>query len=293
MRYLKYAAVLWVCLLAAVSLEAVAGGAGAVRKQIESSMLVKGTLSILADGSVESVQLHQPEKLPAGVVRFLGDTAMAWRFEPVVVDGKAAAVSAPMTVRIVANKREDGGYQVTLRSASFDHYDPADLAAIAADKMDPPAYPEKLWRLGAAGTVYVIAKVGRDGKVVDVHAEQVNLRIVTREGEMSRFRQAFVNSALPAARRWTFRIPTQGVQADKPYWVVRVPVDYSLHEGGRAKSKDELYGSWVAYVPGPRNRAQWDVQAEGAGFSPDALEEGVYMAGASKGPKLLTPLVQG
>ena len=80
---------------------ALAAGPGAVRKQVESSMLVAGTIDIEKDGSVGGHGLDKPEQLPKGVVAFIGRTVPAWTFEPVVVDGKPvrARVSRSLLLR--------------------------------------------------------------------------------------------------------------------------------------------------------------------------------------------------
>jgi hypothetical protein len=155
--------------------------------------------------------------------------------------------------------------------------------------MDPPRYPENAYRAGVSGTVYLILKVGRDGSVQDAVAEQVNLRVVAPEADMRTFRNIFAKSALSAARKWTFRPPTEGEYVAEPYWTIRVPVSYSFEN----HSKEGDYGRWVSYVPGPRERAPWVTDKDRAGFSPDSLVEGgVYMA-SEKGPRLLTPLQGG
>jgi len=42
-----------------------------------------------------------------------------WRFEPVLLDGKPVAAKAPMSMRVVASKRDDGNYNIGIRSAYF------------------------------------------------------------------------------------------------------------------------------------------------------------------------------
>jgi hypothetical protein len=109
---------------------------------------------------------------------------------------------------------------------------------------------------------------------------------------MKKLREIFAKSALAAARKWTFRPPTEGEDVSAPYWQVRVPVDYSLRDQPNEGSESS-YGRWISYVPGPRERAPWDTGKDASGFSPDTLPAGgVYMVD-SNGPHLLTPLQQG
>ncbi|HYG08024.1 MAG TPA: protein tonB [Stenotrophomonas sp.] len=270
------------------------GGAGpaSVRKQIESSLLVSGNVDIEPDGSVSRLDIDHEDKLPEGVVKFVRDNAMAWRFEPVIRDGKVVKARAPMNLRVVARKLDDGNYRIALRGVSFERYDAADPHGVSWGKMTPPSFPTDAFRSGASATVYLLVKVGRDGRVEDAVAEQVNLRIVASEGAMRRFRTLFADSTLAAARKWTFRVPAKGKEADAPYWSVRVPVSYSL-EDQPVENSERDYGKWISYVPGPRQVAPWSDEQADANFSPDTLTDGgIYMA-SSNAPRLLTPLQGG
>ena len=60
---------LLLCILLACSFTSTAAnGPGAVRKQVESSMLVTGTIDITPAGDVIAHTLDKPEKLPKGTV---------------------------------------------------------------------------------------------------------------------------------------------------------------------------------------------------------------------------------
>ncbi|PTN53553.1 protein tonB [Stenotrophomonas panacihumi] len=265
-------------------------GPGSVRKQIESSLVVAGDVYIETDGSVSRLDIDQEEKLPSGVVKLVRDNALQWKFQPVVREGHAVKAIAPMRLRVVAKKLDGDRYEIALRGVSFERYDAKDPQSVAYLKLDAPKYPTDAFRSNAAGTVYLVVKVGRDGKVEDVVAEQVNLRVIGSEGEMAQFRKLFADSAILASKRWTFRVPTEGEAASQPYWSVRIPVSYSLN---RDPSEGQTYGQWISYVPGPRQVAPWSSTSDSANFAPDTLVDGgVYMAD-SRTPKLLTPLQGG
>jgi hypothetical protein len=269
------------------STSAAPAGRAAVLQQVENSMLVTGTLHIETDGRVSKVILDKPELLPAGVAKLVRESAAGWLFEPVLIDAAPRPVAAPMSVRVVARQRDAGDFEVGIRSASFDQYDEKDRSNLRKLEMAPPHYPEPLYRAGASGTVYLLLKVGRDGKVEDVVAEQVNLNFAEREAAMQRFRDMFARNAITAARRWTYEIPSEGDQVDRPYWVLRVPVSYQLADG---RSLPDSYGKWQRYVPGPRQLPSWRELEDAPGFSPDAIGEGVYLANRANSPKLLSPL---
>lgn len=262
-----------------------AQGPGAVRKQVEGSMLVTGMITIRTDGSVATAELDKSDRLPEGIASFVTQVATSWRFEPVLIDGTAREVRTRMSARLLAKPTGDGKMQVSVRSADFGDYEATPVEErISRRSLKPPGYPTTAVRAGAQGTVYLLLKIGRDGTVADVAVEQVNLRVIASESQMRLFRERFARAAIGAAETWTFNPPTRGEAAGQPHWVVRVPVDFDFRE-------KRPYGQWEAYVPGPRERVSWAQQEDRAGFSPDVLADGgVHMEGGKQGPKLLTPL---
>ena len=270
-----------------------ANGPGAVRKTIESSMLVTGWAMIDPDGSVSRLEVDEREKLPGGVAGLIDKAATRWKFEPVLVDGVARKARARMSLRIVARKLKADSYEVSIRSGYFgeEAMTPEERVArgdsIRPLAMKPPSYPRSALEMGARGTVYLVLKVGRDGAVQDVFAEQVNLRIVGDERLMNRLRDVFAKSAMASAKSWRFQWPEGGDYAAVESSSVRVPVDYEFH--GETQPQ---YGQWHTYVPGPVNSAPWDMEQLDASQSPDSMIAGVlYEAG--KGMRLLTPLQPG
>jgi hypothetical protein len=271
-----------------------AAGPRAVRKQVEASMLVTGGIEVDAQGKVTGFSLDEKEKLPAGVAEMLGKAVPTWRFEPVLVAGQPAGVTTDMSVRLVAKKLEDGNYTIAIRSAGF-----GDRAGRHARKtvlkpepkggkeecpsMRPPNYPEVAVRSGVASNVYLLLKTGRDGRVIDVIAEQVNLKVVSDERSMERWRRIFTDVSLAQARKWCFQPFNKDATEDgADFRVMRVPVTFHLDSLPR-------YGQWEAYVPGPRQANPFQKDEEGVGFSPDTLiPDRVYFAGS--GLKLLSGL---
>lgn len=277
------------CLLASAA--AFAAGPGVVRKQVEASMLVTGKIQVDTAGKVTGFTLDEKEKLPVGVVDLIGNAVPAWAFEPVLVGGQPANVTTDMSVRVIANQIDDDSYSIGIRSAGFgDRAAKRPRLAISADrdsagmcKMTPPPYPLGAARAGIGSNVYLLLKTGRDGKVLDVIAEQVNLKVVATENSMVRWRRVFADVAMGHARKWCIEPPSDGEAALREFHVVRVPVSFNP---GRELP---AYGRWEAYVPGPRQFVPWEREEEGKGFSPDTLAPGrAYIAGS--GLKLLTEL---
>lgn len=255
-------------------------------RKVESSLLVKGTIETDADGNVSSVLLDKPDKFPPGLVGFVQKQAMAWKFEPVLVDGTPRRARSSMSLRVVARALDEDKYTIAIRNASFGAETPREGEAVSRSRITPPRYPEQVLRSGAQGSVYVVARIERDGHVSDAVVEQVNLRTIGTDKEMASWRSALTDATLKAVRGWKYNPPASGELADDDYWLVRVPVDFKID------NKKHVYGKWEMYIPGPRQTLPWKSDAEGPGFSPDSLAEGGdYMLGQkNNGPRLLTPL---
>jgi len=263
------------------------GGVSSVRERIESSMVVRGDVTIETDGSVSALRLEKQDELPPSVVKLVRDAGLKWKFEPVVRNGVAVRALAPMSLRVIARKLDLGRYEISLRGINFSRLDGDDPESIARIEMTPPRYPVQAFRAGVSGSVYLLLKVGRDGKVEDVFAEQVNLTFLSGESEQRLGRELLAKSAIAAARQWTFRVPTQGAEAGQAFWNVRVPVGFSL---GDAAAEGQGPARWVSYVAGPRERAPWRDDSDPLGFAPDALVDGSVNLVDNNGPRLLTPL---
>lgn len=273
-------------LLCAFSFALQAGGSASdVRKQTEASMLVTGTVDVAQDGSVIGYAIEKPEQLPAAVTEVVGKAVPQWRFEPVLKDGKPMKARAKMSLLVVANKSDDHHYRVGVRGATFGEERDTSGETVSGKKMAPPQFPRAALISGVAGSVYLVLRIDRQGKVEDAIVEQVNLRAVARENEMAQWRSTFARSALAATKGWAFTPPTTGASVNDAFWSIRVPIEFQF-EGSAPK-----YGQWQTYIPGPRQQVPW-VHDLDAWSSPDTLMAGgVYQVGT--GLHLLTPPDQG
>jgi len=282
-------------LLALIGASAFAKKPAEIPEQAELSMLVTGMVLVEPDGSVSGWEIDQREKLPGFVVNLIENSAPVWRFEPVLLDGRPRKAKALMSLRVVANRLDDGNYRVAIQSGYFgkdaisdpkERWRQTPSDEIRSLKLTPPGYPMDALERGVRGTVYLVVRVNRQGAVDDVAVEQVDLRVIGTERQMNAMRNTLAKPALVAARKWRFEVPTTGESANDEYWSVRVPVDY-LFAGEKQK-----YGEWQAYIPGPRQEVPWVEEDPDSGESPDAMVAGgVYEVG--KGLKLLTPLQRG
>lgn len=264
--------------------------ASAVRKQAEASMLVNGHIVLEPDGSVRSCSLDKQDRLPAPVVDLIKRNAATWRFEPIKVDGTAVAAEAPMHLRVVASPTGDGDtFHVRIAGATFSD-GKADKGLGFKDRK-APRYPEEALRARVAGTVFLLVRVQPDGTVGDIAAEQVNLTVVDNERGMRRWREVLADASIKAARNWTFTRPTDSSHKNGDGWIVRVPVAYHLNEMGKMPRSE--YGTWQAYIPGPKDPIPWMDAYRRAhpeeGLGSDALpDDSLYLVGS--GLRLTTPL---
>jgi hypothetical protein len=294
----------WVVLLWMAIGGAQASGVAEVRKRVEASMLVTGRVTITPEGTVGGWQIDRREELPEAVANVIDAAAPGWRFESIEVDGKPAHGSARMSLLMVAERLDAERFRVSIRDGYFgrdavrqaeragrkrDSNDDAPVDdQVSGVKMRAPSYPPQALDAGASGTVYLVVRVGRSGRVEEAAVEQVNLRVLGSEREMARMRDVLAKPALAAARNWEFRPPTRGESAGDSTWTVRVPVDYRINGDTMAR-----YGRWEAYVPGPRTPVPWHLESlEEFDIAPDTLVAGeVHQVGTAL--KLLGPLEGG
>jgi len=270
-----------VCALWAVSAVALAAKKPAsTDAEAEAGIQVAGTILVGPEGKPLEYELTGGDRLPKEVRRFLDFHIPRWQFDPPVVDGKPVALRNRMGLYLVAKPSDDGGMRIVLQSASFFPTERGGGYDITGARMPPPPYPEAAAEVGVEATVYLVLKVGRDGKVLDAADEQVNLHFLP-ERDADKWRDIFARSAVRAARGWRFNVPTQGDEGGQDSWLLRVPVAYSFNQRNR-------YGEWQAYVPGPRRKVDW-VPAEEQDRPLEAMTGGSVNPIGQKSGVMLTP----
>ncbi|WP_312325813.1 energy transducer TonB [Stenotrophomonas sp.] len=269
------------------SSDTTAQNAREVRQTAQASMTLSGKIDIGTEGQVTAFELAHADKVPADLAAFVTRQVQAWRFAPMMVDGAAVAIQTPVIVRLVQQPDSNGdGANVRVTGASFAKYDPESTSRVTFIARPAPIYPKDVYAVRGRGDVLMLLKIARDGSVADVFTEQVNLRVVGKERQMSAMRASLARASEAAARTWTFRPPTTGAAKDAESWNVRVPVRYAMGE-----PRMERYGEWEAYIPGPHERAPFSNARADANAAPDLLADGgLYMADLDDGPRLLTPL---
>lgn len=254
-------------------------------KEVESSLLVTGTIDVTPAGDVAAHALKQSERLPTGIVDMVARMAPQWKFEPIALQDKAISRSE-MSLLFIAKKQENGKFSIELRSAYF--MAPAPTAKeerLSLDKTNfkLPVYPLSLQNDGVTANVYVAVKVGRDGRLIGADVMRIDLGRIGSQPQMQRWRNAFKRAALTAASGWTFHVPVTGADAGKPYWVGTLPFSYSFD------AEPPAYGTWQTYVPGPYTIIPWLDDKHIADQDPGAMSPNTFHA-EGEGRRLLTPL---
>lgn len=256
---------------------------------VESSMLLTGSVTIARDGSVRSHAIDQPDKVPSAVRAFADKAIATWKFVPIVVDGQTVVAQAKMHLRLVANRTGEGKYAIRVGGVSFD--DDASNESLrfddAVNRQFPPRYPHVALQARTGAVVYLLLKVGHQGAVMDAAAEQVNLTNIGDAVEMRRLRRAFANASIKAAKHWRFIAPTSGPLIDQPVWYASVPVTFVLSTEKPAADSMDTYGHWQQYVRGPQEPVPWANAPRSTADAVDTTPDGsVRMLGA--GPQFAT-----
>ncbi|WP_233840771.1 energy transducer TonB [Dyella sp. 2HG41-7] len=249
--------------------------ANAVRKLSEASMLVTGWIEVMPDGTVHQYTVDHPEKLPSVVVDLMQKAAPNWKFH--LNDNINAIHRARMNVRIVAKRIDDTHDSISIASASFGEPNATPTDQVSFKDRPLPIYPPEAIQYRVEGTVYLFLRVGKQGQVEDVAAEQVNLDEYGDENQMEHFRHMLGSAAVNAAKKWTYHLPSTGKHVSDPYWYVRVPVNFGLIDRSHPSNKD-TYGQWEPYIPGPRVSIPWAKQDAKASPSSDAIPPGSISA---------------
>lgn len=175
-----------------------------------------GELVVDADGRVVSVELDH-KQLGAKAMDAFEQRILSWRFEPVIVDGRAVPARARVHLDMLAKAMPGTeGLQLEIRQAWFseppDAKKPKEFGEEAAvdsstdgdSGLSPPQYPLAPLMEGAGGTVWLLVRVGADGEVTEVGTRAAELRTVftfTPRRQKHHMR-AFALAAEQAAKGW-------------------------------------------------------------------------------------------
>ena len=196
----------------------------------------------------------------------------SWRFTPAPANVPPVPVTAHMRITLAA--RPNGqGYDVVVDDvkawgaaevASNDALTAAGRVAIHG-RLSPPAYPPMYAAAGVSATVHLLLRIGPDGRVREVAADQVALlNVYGAEAKLRRALVQFEEAATKQARSWQFDVTLRAGQPQDAEVVVGVPLTF-LRFGG---DSDDRAGQWRSETRQRRPLPAW---ARGGSVADDAF----------------------
>lgn len=232
------------------------------------TMRLDGEITVDTLGRVHEYRIDT--EMTPGVKALVDKVVPSWRFEPVVVDGKAITAASPMRLVIAAVKQEDG-YRIRLDNVIFrpntkEDYEKVrqspvarDDVRIKAEKLRPPVYPATFMSAGVEAIVMLNVRVNEDGSVADVFAAQSSLlNVKGRQRDLERARVALEENAANTARQWRFHVEVLDRSKLSPSaMTIRIPVEYTLVRR-ESEAEDTLFtGTWRHEFRGPLRTTPW------------------------------------
>jgi len=164
-------------------------------------------LAIEPDGTVSAVEL---EKSFGKVVDdSLRERIGAWRFEPVLVDGKPVPVTATASLRLRAEFDNGRQGRVSIVSARFID-PPSALAEHLSRNWRPPSYPADALRAGYGALVSLRVEVDNEGRAINVAGESSWLSGPPTNGHKARkMMKRFIDVSRKAVMTWQMPKPAE------------------------------------------------------------------------------------
>ena len=261
---------------------------------VESLMVmrVEGTLVVAPDGSVSKYEIGTA--VDPGLRALLDRQVAAWRFEPVLVDGKAVFADTRWRATL-AGVKEGGELAVHVDSVLFlptgeatTPFPQSGAIDAQARRMNPPAYPREQMKMRLNARVMLALQFNPDGTVAQVAPMQSMLFDVRDNPKaMAKNLHMFELATVEAAKKWhadTTKGPLSGAALS-----TYTTVDFLTGEaGGKPPKELEVAGSWHQ-VGRLKHASQPWLDAKGARPGPTDIDPSdlVPLAGAVR---LLTPL---
>jgi len=211
-------------------------------------MTAEGEVQIAPDGHVSDYRLTNA--LSPALAAIVDRHVREWKFEPVVIDGKAVVAKTHMALNLSAEPSAAGDDQYKLRVENVNFGAPQRLPG-----MRPPHYPEDAAHAAVGARVLIALRIDENGNVAEAQAYQTSLDVRTSsEGEAERWRHSFEHQSLIAVRNWHFDVSDR-VNGHPLGTNAIVPIVYSLR--GLGRQREVHAGEWKAYVAGPLHPAPW------------------------------------
>lgn len=235
--------------------------AWAEKPKPEFAMSAGGELVIARDGSVRSWKMDS-SRLGESVQTLLQRNVERWRFEPILVDGKAVTAKTRMTVELEALPQGEG-YLLKVARVFF-----GSLQSRGTAKA--PHYPNSALRAGLGARVLLALKLDAEGNVVAMHPYQTSLSKSGSEKQAQRFRRRFEQASMEAAKDWKY-VPGESIGGVTVGSSVIVPIVFHVTNPGEGR---RMADTWRGYAPGPISPAPWADESSVAALDTGDLAEG-------------------
>lgn len=201
-------------------------------------LFTEGDLFLAPDGTVSDIKLQAGKGLTAEVSALVEKRVRAWRFEPILVDGKPVAAKTRLRLDLRAEPVA-AGYRLRVNGMGFG------TPVRDSSRMQPPEYPAEARQAGLEARVTLVVTLDAAGNVADAAIGSTSLSVRGSPRVLSRWAALFEKTALAAARKWKFQLTEEVGGHAVERTVMRVPVDYRL------RSRDDNDDGWHMLLPVP------------------------------------------
>jgi hypothetical protein len=234
--------------LAAITAAFAATVGAETQKPAFYELSAKGEVQIAQDGHVGDYR--SKSKLPPSIAALVSKNVLAWRFDPVLVDGKAVVAKTAMQLNLRAELAEGKTEEFVVRIVSVHFGTPTRTKGGRL-----PRYPDAAVAARLGAKVVLAALLDETGRVIEVVPYQTSLAArASNEKEAEQWRRKFERASIAAAKTWRYDLSeTVGGKPIGSY--VIIPVEYSI-------SSQSSPSRWSGYVPGPIQLVPWDIPAD-------------------------------
>lgn len=242
-------------------LSLLASPAWAQKPKPEFAMSAGGELVIAPDGTVRTWKMDS-NRLGEEVQALLQRNVEQWRFEPILMDGKAVTARTRMTVELEALPQGEG-YLLKVARVWFGSLQ-------SRGTVKPPSYPNSAVRAGLGARVLLAVKLDAEGNVVAMHPYQTSLSKWGSEKQAQRWRRRFEQASMNAVKDWKY-VPGETIGGVTVGSSVIVPIVFQIANPGEGRRTANV---WRGYAPGPISPAPWSDQSSVAALDTGDLADG-------------------
>ncbi len=183
-----------------------------------------GTITVAPDGSVAEVQIA--ESFGEGIDEPLRKRIKAWRFEPVMLEGRPITAIAHMDLTLRADIADTIVEGIRIIRADFVDSPELRQADARRRSVKPPSYPKSALRHGFGAQLMLVVEVDEVGRVKNSAALSGWLTgPKARARQQEQVMRSFVNASQRAVMTWQLPVPTASDSN-----VYRIPISFRIDD---------------------------------------------------------------